>query len=604
MTAITVSGLGSGISYDTWITQLVKLKQNDIDKVSAQVKAVTTKESALSTVETDYTDLKSAIETFTKALSTTSVFNQKTASSSSEAVKAKVDSTASIGDIKVTIDTLATATKAVSKNPAASYVDNNTKMSEISGGTAKAGTFSVYVDGNKTSIDIASDEKLGDVVTALNGITGVSANLSADGKLTIGASGASTVTVGSSVDTSNFSNVMSLVATTDQGITTYGSSKSIFDTDTSAALTSASFAGGTVKAGTFTIGNASFTIDATTTLNDLIKQINSNTDAGVSASWDPNAGKLNLTALDEGAVNINVEAGDGKVGDTDASNFTDIMGLTSSTWDVSNNLASTAIATDSQALGTNAKLTINGTTITSSSNTVTSDISGIKGLTLTLNDTTSSAADVAVAQDTSATSNAITKFVNTLNKVISDTDTATSSTGNLHGESVLTSLRNKLRTLVTASVGDTGTYNNLASIGITTGAIGTSVKADTNKLIIDTDALTKAIAADPDGVKKLLLGDTASGTTGVFAKLTDVIDNATNSANGYFTTREKSYEKQKSSLNNKIDTMTKKLTNYQKQLETKFAAMDKLISSLKNSSSIFDSYFNNKNSNSSSSTSN
>lgn len=419
--------------------------------------------------------------------------------------------------------------------------------------------------------------------------------------MTIAASGASAVTVGSSSDTSNFSNVMALAGTTNNGVTTYSSTKSIFDTDSNAALTATSFSNNdgstaTVRTGTFTIGGTEFTIDSSTTMDGLINKINGS-DAGVTAAWDPNAGKLSLTAKDQGAVNINVEAG--------TSNFTDVMGLTKSTWTENSGvytLASTALNTDSQTLGTNAKLTINGTTITATTNNITSDISGIKGLTLTLTDKTSSTATISVTQDTSAVTSAINSFVTAFNKAIADSDSATGTNGNLHGESVLNSIRNQIRTLSTASVTGSNGYTSLASIGITTGAVGASVKDNTNKLVVDTAALTKALTADPDAVKKVLLGDSTAGTDGVFTKLENAVDKATDSVNGYFTSRDKSFTKEKSRLNNKIDTMTTKLATYKKGLETKFAAMDTLIASLKKSASIFDSYFN-KSSNSSSSSS-
>lgn len=592
MTSITVSGLGSGLAYDSWISALVAAKQTDIDAVSAKVKAIKAQESTLNQVESTYTALKTALEKFTKALDHDNVFKQKSVTSSSSAVTATVSAYAEAQNVNVTVSQLATSTVATTAaTTSAAYVDGSTKVSAVSSGAVKAGTFSVYVGGVKSSISITADQTLQDVVNNLNGISGVSASLSSDGKLTIGASGGSAVTVGSSSDTSNFGNVMSLVASTTNGVTTYSSSKSIFSTNPGATLTSAAFAAGTVTAGKFTIGSAEFTIDSNTTLNSLIKQINNNADAGVVANWDANAGKLVLTATDEGAVNINIEAG--------TSNFTDIMGLTSG-----GNLAA-----GSQTLGTNAVLSINGTSITSSTNTVTSDISGITGLTLQLNDKTTSTANVAVTVDTSSAVSAVKSLVDAFNTAIAATDAATTTDGQLHGETNLNSLRNSIRTIATAAVNGADGYKTLASIGITTGVIGTDVKANTNKLVIDEKALTAALTSDPDAVKKLLLGETTTvnGTTtktdGVLTKLQTAVDNSTNVINGYFVKREASYEDQVDHLNEKITRMNTDLKAYQKTLEAKFSAMDTLISNLKNQASVFDSYFNKSNSNSSSSSS-
>lgn len=591
---IKVTGLGSGLDYDSWIKQLVAVKQADIDTISSKVKAVETQKTALSTLESSYQNLLSSIETFTKALSTSSVFNQKASTSSDTAVGVSVSSSASAQSIKVEVLNLATATSAQSKYTVASYVDSSTSVSNIKEGVVSEGYFSVYVDGVKQKIQVGTDETndtLGEIVESMNSLTGVTASISADGKLTIAGENGSKVTVGSSSDTSNFVNVMGLV---DEDLTgTYTSNNSIYDTDTSAKLTETSFRNSLgeavqVKTGTFTIGDKEFEVTADKTLDSLVDEINSS-NAGVSAYWDASAGKMVLTSNDQGAVNINIEAG--------TSNFTDVMGLTSSTWDEeTGEMLTTSLVEDTQALGTNAKVKINGTTITSASNTVTSDISGLTGVTLTLNKQTTEAATVSVTQDTSKVETAITSVVNALNTVIAQTDKATGTSGYLYGETILNSLRNTLRTTATASVdgGDEG-YTTLANIGITTGAIGTGVDANTNQLQVNTTKLQEALKNDPDAVKKLLLGDSATSTKGVLTKLEKSLNNALDEASGFFTTKEKSFEKQIGRMEDKSDRLTVGLEDYQKQLEAKFYAMDQLISSLQNSASIFDSYFNNKN---------
>lgn len=595
--AISVSGLGSGLDYDSWIEELVAIKQADIDEVSAKVKAKGEAQDTLSDLETDYKSLQSAIEKFTAALSTEDVFNQKIATSSSEAVTAAVTSGAEAQDITVGVSQLATATTAESSYSVASYADAATSLSDISNGTIKSGSFTIYVDGEKQEITVGSgetDDTLGEIVETINGLTGVNASLSSDGKLTIGAEDGHTVTVGSTSDTSNFTNVMSLTRDTETGI--YSSSKSIFDTSTSANITDTTFrnAAGedvTVRTGTFSIADVEITIAADDSINDIINKINKS-GAEVTAAWDSNTGKLTLAAEDEGAVAISIEAG--------SSNFTDAMGLTTSTWSTSEEsgetvytCTSTKINMDAQDLGTNAVLTINGTTITSSSNTVTSDISGIKGLTLTLNSETSSDSTVKVEQDTTEITEAITNLVDSYNKVISDTDAATTTDGDLYGETILNSLRTKLRRLASADIDGEDGYKTLASIGITTGSVSTDTSAKTNQLIIDTDKLTAALLDNADAVKTLLVGD--SDTSGVLDNMEKIVDDALNVTNGYFTTRTQSYEKQIGRLNDKVDKMTTELEKYQEQLEAKFAAMDELISALKNQASVFDSYFSSDN---------
>lgn len=573
---LTISGLGSGIDYDSWITKLVAVKQAKIDDVSSQVSTIQKKESALSTLKTNYSSLLDKIKAFTDSYSSSNVFKKKTATSSSDAVSASATSSATAQKLSVSVTSLATSTVAKSTDTIASAITGATKLSDIAEGAIKDGTFSVYKDGTKYSFNIDSTTTLGDLLTNVTNTTGLAATVSADGKVSIGAGSTSTVVVGSNADTSNISKVLSMVKNVDGS---YSSSKSIFSTDTSAALTSTSFAKGAVTAGKFTIGTAEFTIDGTTTMDDLIININKNKDAGVTASWDSNAGKLVLTATDGGAVNINVEAG--------TSNFTDIMGLTNGG----------SLVAGSQELGTNAVLSINGTTITSASNTVTSDISGIAGLTLTLNDKTTSAANISITADSDSMKTAVNDLVTAFNTVMTQTDSATGKDGTLRGESVLNMVRNSIRSEATQSITTTGNYKTLADIGITTGAIGSSTSANTNILIVDTSKLTAALENDPDSVQKLLIGD--DGASGVLGKLQTTVGNSLNETNGYFVKRNTSYEDQVDKLNDKITRMNSDLKRYQASLEAKFSAMDTLISNLQSQAQQMDSLIGNNNKDSS-----
>lgn len=575
---LTISGLGSGIDYDSWITKLVAVKQAKIDDVSSQVTSIQKKETTLSGLKTNYSNLLDKIKAFTDAYSTSNVFKKKTATSSSNAVSATVTSSAVAQNLSVSVTSLATATVAKSTDTIAAAITGATKLSDMAEGAITDGTFSVYKDGTKYSFNIDKTTTLDNLLTNITNTTGLAATVSADGKVSIGEGSASTVVVGSNGDSSNISKVLSLVKNVDGH---YSSSKSIFSTDTTKALTSTSFAKGAVTAGTFTIGSAEFTIDGTTTMDDLITSINKNKDAGVTASWDSNAGKLVLTASDQGAININVEAG--------TSSFTDIMGLTSAG----------SLVAGSQELGTNAVLSINGTTITSASNTVTSDVTGIAGLTLTLNDKTTSTANISIVADSDALKTAVTDFVSAFNVVMTQTDSATGKNGSLNGESVLNMFKNSVRGEVTRSTTNTGNFKTLADIGITTGSIGSSISANTNMLSVDTEKLLAAMQSDPDSVKKLLVGD--DGSSGVLGTIQTTLSGSLDATKGFFVKKNSAYENQIDKLNDKIEKMNDDLERYQKQLEVKFSAMDKLISSLQSQAQQMDSLLgNNNNSNKSS----
>ena len=87
------------------------------------------------------------------------------------------------------------------------------------------------------------------------------------------------------------------------------------------------------------------TIDENTTLSSLISQINNSDEAQATAYWDDTTGKLTITSKKEGASYINIEAG--------TSNFTDVMGLTTTERDVDGNVVSTKMFTEVQELGKN-----------------------------------------------------------------------------------------------------------------------------------------------------------------------------------------------------------------------------------------------------------
>ena len=145
-----------------------------------------------------------------------------------------------------------------------------------------------------------------------------------------------------------------------------------------------------------------------------ISDINSNDEAQAYAFWDDATGKLSITSKKEGASYINIEAG--------TSNFTDVMGLTSSEWNDDGTVKSSKMFTDAQELGKNAQFTINGTSMTSTSNTVTSDVSRINGVTLTLKKASteeSGTTKLSVSQDTSGLVDAVKSFVSAYNDVIS-----------------------------------------------------------------------------------------------------------------------------------------------------------------------------------------
>ena len=594
MGEITFSGLASGMDTSSWVKALVSIKQQSVTKLQKSKSTVETSSNVLSTIKSKVTTLRSSIEKFTDAKfgSSFDLFSKnKVTTSKDSVVTANVTADAAKQNFDVIVNKLATATKATSNLGSSALINGDTKFADLAGGKAKTGSLSLYVDGEKKEITIDEEDTVDDILNKIvdaGGTTRTSGSLSGgtwnpptttnnvnatvqDGKIVISGNNGKEVVLGASSDESNFVKVMGLVKNSDTGA--YESSSKISSVNTSSKIMEA-FSG--LKDGTFKIGNAEFTIDENTTIKGLISKINSSEDAGVSAYWDASQSELVLTSKTEGAFNINIEKG--------TSNFTDMFGFTETKNGVTK--------LKDQQLGDYAELTINGTTLISSSNTVTSEISGIEGLTLTLNSVskadesgTINPSTVKVEQDSDALLEAAKSFVTAYNEAISNIDDNTSYGDALYGDSALTSLRTNLRRTATASIDD-GTMKLLSDIGITTGKANNSTSTTgVNTLQIDEDKFKEALAKNPEAVKSLLVGDNKGTSTsgGVMNKLEKIVEDSLDVSTGYFDAKSKSLSSKMKSLENSITSAQSRVDAYKARLEKQFSNMEQIISSIQSS---------------------
>jgi flagellar hook-associated protein 2 len=242
-------------------------------------------------------------------------------------------------------------------------------------------------------------------------------------------------------------------------------------------------------------GVATVEIDANASLAAVRDAVNE-ADIGVRASIlnDGSGERLVFSAEDSGAAN-------GFVVDVDADTG-------SSLGDLAFN-ATTSNLTRTRA-GEDAALVVDGLAITRSGNEI-SDL--IDGVTLTLKETTETAASIQISQDTAAVRDKIESFVesfNTLQQQISQIagyDAEAEVGGILQGDSAVRNIQTTLRRLTTTPVDvlDDRAVRSLADLGITTTRDGT--------LEIDSDELDEALANSFDevgalfGVTGLVNGD-------------------------------------------------------------------------------------------------
>lgn len=567
---ISFSGLASGLDTSSWVEAFVSVKQQKVTALQTDLKSKQTVKNTLNDTRSKFTTLRSAIEKLTDAKfgGSMDLFAKNSATSSdTDIFTATATSGATRQNYDITVQQLATYTKATSKNAASAVADDNTKLKNLG---ISDGTLTAYVNGQKYSVNINDTNTLGDLKAKLAGF-GVKTDIDNNGVLSFSAQNeGDTIHIGATTDSTNLT---SLIGLTQQEDGSYKSTNSLFKATVASKLTSKDSGFNTqIKEGTFSIGGATFKITDKTTLSSLISEINSNDDAQAYAFWDDAAGKLSITSKKEGASYINIEAG--------TSNFTDVMGLTTSEWNDDGTVKSSKMYTDAQELGKNAQFTINGTKMTSTSNTVTSDISRMDGITLTLKKVSteeSGTSTLKVTQDTSGLVEAVKSFVSAYNDVLSNVDEVTANGADLHGETSLTSLKNTIRSYATAkNSSNGGVYNLLSEIGVSTSsADGNNLNADTNSLKLDEDKLKKALEENPESVKSILTGE-----GGVLTMMEDAVEQSLKATTGFFDVKTSTLDSDIKKMETKIKKQNTNISTYKAQLEKKFSAMETTIAQM------------------------
>ena len=460
----------------------------------------------------------------------------------------------------------------------ANYADLNTKMGLLN---ISKGSLTVYKNGEKATIQIDSNETFQDLQSRLSSAFSDLDLKFEDGYLTIYSKvDGVQVEVGSTTDTSNF---LAITGISKNETGEVISARELYCVNNDSVLTqSGLFRNGDVTEGTFIVGNATFTITDKTTLANLISQINSSEEANATAYWDSIDGKFVIKSRTTGAAYVNIEAG--------TSNFTDIMGYTTSTWKADGKVDVTKMNINTQNIGKNARFSINGTTYTSTSNTITSDVSRIKGLTINLKGLTEgTAVTLTVERDKETLANAISDVVDSYNELMKNVDEAIAIDGQLHDETTLKLIRNQLRNLMTSSDAGTTIFRNLDSIGISVDSasannISTSTESIIN-LTFDKDKFLKAYEADQEAVKELLIG--SENNTGIFTKVETLVESTLQSVTGYFAVTDTSYSREISNLDKKIVKANEDIERYRERLEAKFSSMDLLIANMQQQYSSF-----------------
>jgi flagellar hook-associated protein 2 len=223
-----------------------------------------------------------------------------------------------------------------------------------------------------------------------------------------------------------------------------------------------------------------------------------------------------------------------------------------------------------------AMLEVDGYGITSATN----DVSGaIPGVTLTLRDETTGAAEIEVDTDPSAMKAKINEFVSAYNAVVSIIGGEFAFTGqakgagHLTGDSTLRTLQQQLGSSISSPVDGLGfSYTALSEIGVTTNRDGT--------LAVDTTKLDTALAKDTAGVASLFAGSSTGSVDGAADRIDDLVDRFINSTTGILTARTTGISRTISDIEDNVAAYEERMTAYEDSLIMKFTQLEVTISSL------------------------
>lgn len=368
-----------------------------------------------------------------------------------------------------------------------------------------------------------------------------------------------------------------------------------------------------------TIGGDTFTIDANETISSFVQKVNGSSTSGVTAIYDKDAG-LSLTNKATGSSPITIKTSKGSSPDPVVVNSTGS--------DFVN-----AFKLDTPANGKDAKVTINGLSMTKPSNNF-----SINGVELSLKVEGGASTHIEVTKDTDALVKNVQSFVDAYNDVLSSLNskvgeerykkyapltteqragmsddeaalwTTKAKSGMLKNDSILQDTVSDMRNAMVQGVDigrppkSDGTKDllSLSELGITTGGYETK-----GKLVLDADKLKAALDTDPNIISKFFgsqdpatrLTNTASDKDGIIAKLKKIgnvslqrmaetagTSKVSSSLTATFISNS-SMGQELTSLDKRISEMTSRLNNVETNYYKKFTAMEKAINRYNSSSS-------------------
>lgn len=318
---------------------------------------------------------------------------------------------------------------------------------------------------------------------------------------------------------------------------------------------------GTLKLGVGAGTTTDISIVATDTLDDVIGKINaSGQKITASSFYDGTSYRIQLRGQDSGAANA--------------------LSITETGTTFGFNVPANTVQAAQDA-----QIKLDGFTIKSATNQVTG---AIRGVTLALTAETTDAVTVGVDNDPDGLKTKLTALVDSYNAVVSKVKelagngTVKARDANLAGDSILRSINSRISGALQTVTSSTATYNSLGSIGLSLDRSG--------KLSLDATKFSKAMAADSDGVTKVLSG-AGTGGLGVMGAVSSAVDLFTKTGTGLLANRSDAMSATTKRLQDRIDREEIRINRYAEQLRKQFTLMDTTVASWNSQSSYLSSVF-------------
>lgn len=564
-----ILGVGSGIDIDSIVTALVNAerapKTQQLDRLE---QATTSRFSALGTLKGSLSAFQTAVQSLNKA----SIFETRTASTTSSSVlTAKATSSAIAGKYSVQVEQLASSSKVGLQSLASSSATFNSGKLTIS-----AGSTSIEVDVTDDNNTLAG---IRDSINEEGKSAGISATIVSD------ASGSRLVLSSTKAGEGNDIEV----AVTEDGVTSGSVALTTQAFQPSASLQLPSFAGGsttTFQGGDIAITagavNLNVTIPDGFTMEDVRDMININGNSqGISAviETDASGARLVLSSSNGTELSASVTSTGGTVGSNALTTLNPASGTTATVVAPNSTTGAGGIISKAQS----AVLYVDGLKVVSDSNSVTSAIDGV---TLNLASVQSAAdiaagktVDVTVGIDKATVKSNLQKFVDAYNSLITTSgqltavvpvgEDETPVTGALVGDATVRGLVSGLRGQLVKMAGDSG-IQALAELGITTQKDGT--------LKIDDTKLTTALDSNFDKVAEYL-----AGNNGLMGRLETNVNNYLKS-DGILDQRTKALQSTLTSIDGQREALDLRIEKVQERLIAQYTAMDQLVARLQKTS--------------------